>query len=64
MRDAVTAAVASDDSTDLPERYFVKESVSVYADLAHDQLKDVMDGYEFFLPSPSGLSAGSSAGSV
>lgn len=66
MRDAVTAAVTSDDATNFPESEVIKEGVMLDAYLAHDEFVDVMGGQVFFLRLllPSGLSAGSPAGSV
>lgn len=50
---AVAAAVASDDAASLPEAEVVEEGVTGYSYLAHEQLVDVVDGYEFFpLPFP------------
>lgn len=66
MRDAVATAVASDDAAHFPKDEVIKKSVMLDADLAHDEFVDVMGGQEFFLRLllPSGLSAGSPAGSV
>lgn len=66
MRDAVAATVASDDTPNFPKDDVIKKYIALDADLAHDEFKNVVSGQEFFLRLllPSGLSAGSPAGSV
>ena len=57
-------AVATDDATDLPECEVIEESVVVDSNFAHEQLVDVVGGYEFFsfFPPLLGLSLGSPRG--
>ena len=57
-------AVATDDATDLPECEVIEESVVVDSNFAHEQLVDVVGGYEFFafFPPLLGLSFGSPSG--
>ena len=45
--------IASDDSLHLPPLQFIIECMVVYADLAHEQLKQFVDGSQFFGCSPS-----------
>ena len=42
------AAIASDDATDFPELYIEEKLTPWDSYLAHDELVDVVGGYEFF----------------
>ena len=52
MLQTVTVAVAANDATDFPELYIVEELMTGDSYLAHEQLVDVVGGYEFFLRPP------------
>ena len=64
MSESAALTVASDDSTNLPEREVIEECVVVYSYLANEQLIYIVGGYEFFafFPPLLGLSFGSPSG--
>ena len=62
----MASVIASDDRANLPPSQMIIKDVVVYANLAHEELKQFVDGTQFFTPSPSVFSSagGSDFGST
>ena len=58
----MAGVIASDDRANLPPAQMIIKDVVVYANLAHEELKEFVDGGQFFTPSSSVFSSAGCSG--